>query len=109
MKIGNHVETPPVALPSSGAAPRATSAESASNAATAARTAGTASADAGESTTVKLSSTAATLMSSNADFDAEKVAAMKAAIANGTFRVNAEVIADRLISNARELLERPAH
>ncbi len=37
-------------------------------------------------------------------FDAAKVDSMKAAIANGTFKVNAEAIADKLISNARELL-----
>ena len=41
---------------------------------------------------------------SNADFDAEKVARISQAIADGTFKINAEVIADKLIANAQELL-----
>ena len=58
------------------------------------------------SATVALSSTAATLLSGGAagEFDAEKVARMSEAIASGSFKVNAEAIADKLISNAQELL-----
>lgn len=37
-------------------------------------------------------------------FNAEKVQAMRAAIQNGSFSVNAEAIADKLISNAREMM-----
>lgn len=37
-------------------------------------------------------------------FNAEKVQAMRTAIENGTFSVNAEAIADKLLSNAREML-----
>ena len=37
--------------------------------------------------------------------DAKKVATMKAAIANGTFKPNPEAIADKLLSNAQELLD----
>ena len=37
-------------------------------------------------------------------FNAEKVQAMRAAIENGSFTVNAEAIADKLLSNAREML-----
>lgn len=37
-------------------------------------------------------------------FNAEKVQAMREAIQNGSFSVNAEVIADKLLSNAREML-----
>jgi len=37
-------------------------------------------------------------------FNAEKVEAMKAAIADGSFKVNAEVIADKMLSNAAEML-----
>lgn len=36
--------------------------------------------------------------------DERKVAAVRAAIADGTFRVNAEAIADKLLSNAQEFL-----
>ena len=55
---------------------------------------------------VELSSTAATLLSGggSAEFDAAKVARISAAIADGSFKVNAEVIADKLIANAAELL-----
>ncbi|PPE67844.1 flagellar biosynthesis anti-sigma factor FlgM [Caldimonas caldifontis] len=59
-----------------------------------------------ESATVKLSSTAAGLMASTPEFDAEKVAAIRQAIADGTFKPNAEAIADKLIANAQELLQR---
>lgn len=37
-------------------------------------------------------------------FNAEKVQAMRTAIANGSFSVNAEAIADKLLGNAREML-----
>jgi negative regulator of flagellin synthesis FlgM len=58
------------------------------------------------SATVALSSTAATLLSGGAagEFDAEKVARMSEAIASGSFKINAEAIADKLIANAQELL-----
>ena len=37
-------------------------------------------------------------------FDAAKVERVKTAIADGTYKINAEAIADKLIANARELL-----
>jgi len=37
-------------------------------------------------------------------FNAEKVQAMRSAIQNGSFSVNAEAIADRLITSARDML-----
>ena len=37
-------------------------------------------------------------------FNAEKVESMKQAIANGSFQVNAEAIADKMLSNAAEML-----
>lgn len=42
--------------------------------------------------------------SSSDVFNAEKVEAMKQSIANGTFQVNAEAIADKMLSNAAEML-----
>lgn len=38
------------------------------------------------------------------DFDAVRVKAMRAAIENGTFKVNAEAIADKLLAGAQEML-----
>lgn len=37
-------------------------------------------------------------------FNAEKVESFKQAIANGTFQVNAEAIADKMLANAAEML-----
>lgn len=105
MKIGHTVETPAVA--GHGAAPaRPASGEAAAAGASAPVTQG---GTAPESVTVKLSNTAATLLAGTPEFDAEKVDAIRKAIAQGTFRVNPEAIADKLIANARELLDRGAH
>ncbi len=41
-----------------------------------------------------------------ADVDTEKVNAIRAKIENGTYSVNAEAIADKLLSNAQEMLNR---
>lgn len=59
--------------------------------------------------TVTLSSSTSQAISgtggSNSDvFNAEKVQAMKTAIADGSFKVNAEAIADKMLSNAAEML-----
>ena len=58
------------------------------------------------SATVALSSTASTLLStgSASEFDADKVARIAGAIAEGSFKINPEAIADKLIANAQELL-----
>ena len=55
---------------------------------------------------IALSSGAASLIAggSNTEFDAEKVARISQSIDDGTFKINAEVIADKLIANAQELL-----
>ena len=41
-----------------------------------------------------------------ADVDMAKVNAVKQAIADGSYKVNAGVIADKLLSNAQEMLQR---
>lgn len=63
-------------------------------------------AQAADGSTVALSSTAASLLAgaSTPEFDAAKVERMKQAIADGSFTVNADVIADKLIANAQEML-----
>jgi negative regulator of flagellin synthesis FlgM len=40
------------------------------------------------------------------DFDAGRVKAVKAAIDQGTFTVDAEAIADKMLSNAQEIFSR---
>ncbi|MCP5286192.1 MAG: flagellar biosynthesis anti-sigma factor FlgM [Burkholderiaceae bacterium] len=59
------------------------------------------------SATVALSSTAAELSQggvSEASFDQAKVDRIAQAIRDGNYQINAEAIADKLISNAQELL-----
>ena len=56
---------------------------------------------------VTLSSTTQALSgpgNGNDVFNADKVEAMKQAIASGTFQVNAEAIADKMLANAAEML-----
>jgi negative regulator of flagellin synthesis FlgM len=56
---------------------------------------------------VTLSSAASTLLGgTDPAFDAKKVASVKQAIDDGSYKVDPEVIADKLISNAKELLTR---
>jgi negative regulator of flagellin synthesis FlgM len=59
-----------------------------------------------ESAKVELSAAALAVTEGNADFDAEKVQRIAQAIRDGKYEVNADVIADKLIANARELLDR---
>ena len=55
--------------------------------------------------TVTLSSQSQPVSGTSGDVvDTGKVEAMKSAIANGSFTINAEAIADKLIANAREML-----
>ncbi len=106
MKIGqptdnpvqNHTGTPP---PSAKPAPTA-SATAAASAAPNARSAGVA---------VTVSTLARGLEKtgrgeSSADIDTQKVAAVRSAIQQGTYVVNPEAIADKLLSNAQEMLNR---
>jgi len=99
MKIGNSVEATAVPAPSGKAAP--------SDAAQASGSVDKAAA----STQVALSSTAAglhaaTVQAATADFDSGKVDRISQSIADGSYTVNPEAIADKLIANAQELLSR---
>jgi negative regulator of flagellin synthesis FlgM len=103
MKIGNSVESAAVPAPTGRTAP-----------ADADKSTKPVSGPAAASTQVELSSTAATLRAgaantttqASADFDTEKVNRISQAIADGSFTVNPEAIADKLISNAQELLSK---
>jgi negative regulator of flagellin synthesis FlgM len=44
-----------------------------------------------------------------AEFDGQKVERIAQAIRDGSFTIDAEAIADKLIANAQELLSRPGH
>jgi negative regulator of flagellin synthesis FlgM len=98
MKIGNPAEKPALAV-----VPHPTPA---ANGGAPAASAIPAKADA--SASIQLSSAASTLLTSGAtaEFDTEKVARLAKAIAAGTFQINPEAIADKLISNAQELLSK---
>ena len=99
MKIGNPADKPPVAAPVG----RDSATAQPSKAGTPGVAAG---AEAAASARIELSSTAASLLSggTSSEFDADKVARLSQAIANGTFKVDADAIADKLIANAQELL-----
>lgn len=98
MKIGNP------AADAAAAVGAVRTQETASRPAADARRQGTPAADAA-GVQVQLSPAASDLLApADADFDADKVARISQAIDNGTYRVNAEVIADKLIANAQELL-----
>jgi negative regulator of flagellin synthesis FlgM len=107
MKIGQPSELPAlVTQAKSAASPKS---EVASNA-TAAASAGSAQSTRAAGVAVTVSSQARALEKSSqsevADVDSEKVATVRAAIQGGTFMVNPEAIADKLLSNAQEMLNR---
>jgi negative regulator of flagellin synthesis FlgM len=104
MKVGHHADKQsPITTVASSPSP---SQDAAKTQQAAAATAIPATAD--PSAKIELSSAASTLLDkqSSADFDAEKVARVSQAIDAGTFKINPEVIADKLISNAKELLSK---
>jgi negative regulator of flagellin synthesis FlgM len=47
--------------------------------------------------------------SADADIDTNKVESVRSAISNGTYKVNAEAIADKLLSNAKEVFKHQQH
>jgi len=100
MKIGHPAEKPAPTAPSVGNAPAAANGQAAPVAANAIPV------TADESAKIELSSTASTLLTggTTAEFDAEKVARISKAIDEGTFTINPEAIADKLIANAQEVL-----
>ena len=109
MKIGHPAENPTSLPVSNGAAASTESAKAAKASAAPAASAVSANAipaTADASAKIQLSNTATSLMSNTggAFFDAEKVARISSAIDSGTFKINPGAIADKLISNAKEVL-----
>ena len=105
MKIGNSPEAKsalPVATERSGAAEAGRAQGGKASSAAAGKTPEA-------SARLELSSAASKLMSENSEegtFDTEKVQRIAQAISEGKFRINADAIADKLISNAQEMLSR---
>lgn len=103
MKIGQKPELP-------GGLPQAALAKQAKSPATAAEGATKDALKASAAGVPVTVSTAARALDQTArttgDFDAGKVKAVRAAIDKGTFSVNAEAIADKMLSNAQEILSR---
>lgn len=95
MKIG-HLDLPSARVTASGDR-------------TVARSSSSGAASAGSSTQVALSSAASSLLGGeDASFDAAKVERIAQAIRDGSFRINAGAIADKLLDNAQEILARPS-
>lgn len=100
MKIGQPSENPISTSTSSAKGGKSTTASAGVASAQGATPAGVA---------VTVSKMARTLESSQsgdtADVDMAKVNAVRESIQNGTFKVNAEAIADKLLSNAQDMLK----
>jgi negative regulator of flagellin synthesis FlgM len=102
MKIGNN---PDIASALSQAAATKQQAKAAAPAPAAEAAAqGAARAAAGVPVTLSANVRSADVGRGSAEFDAGKVKAVKTAIENGTFTVDAEAVADKLLANAYESL-----
>lgn len=105
MKIGKPPEM--AAVPTAPAAPQAAAAQAGGRAAAPASDRSRAS-EPGASVTVSVRASAlvqANVMAGS-DIDMNRVEAVRLAIQQGTFKMNPEVIADKLLANAKEMLGR---
>lgn len=107
MKIGQPPDNSLHVQPgNAGASQRAGQAASANTAATANATQGTRSAGVAVTVSTLTRGLETAARSSGADIDTQKVASVRAAIQDGTYVVNPEAIADKLLANAQEMLNR---
>jgi negative regulator of flagellin synthesis FlgM len=107
MKIGQPIDIPASLSPTvSGAAQKAAQNASASNAASSKAGEGTRAAGVAVTVSTLARAMEKPTAGQTADVDMQKVATVKAAIQNGSYVVNAEAIADQLLSNAQEMLHR---
>ena len=108
MKIGNPTGPAPTAAPATEQTAGASGVPRPAGEQPTTTTTTTAAVGGNDSSQVKLSSTATTMLAgsnaASADFDAEKVQRITQAIADGSFRIDAGAIADKLIANAEEVL-----
>ena len=106
MKIGHPAEKPTPLPVSNGAAANTEGAKGTASPAASAASATAIPSTADASAKIQISNTATNLLSSSggAYFDADKVARISSAIESGTFKISPEAIADKLISNAKEVL-----
>ena len=105
MKIGNPADKPPPVVSNGNAGHAGETAKTTAHAPVAHAAKPEASAK------IELSSATSTLLASGStpEFDAEKVARITQSINDGSYKVHPEIIADKLISNASELLSRARH
>lgn len=108
MKIGQPTDSSIHIQSGSGAAASQKAAQGASASTTAATSAAQSTRSSGVAVTVSTAARGLERAARNdgADIDSQKVAAVRTAIQDGTYVVNAEAIADKLLSNAQEMLNR---
>ncbi|MFZ2218156.1 MAG: flagellar biosynthesis anti-sigma factor FlgM [Rhodoferax sp.] len=108
MKIGQHSDNS-LSVNSTVTNAPAKGGQSASTAAPTAATAQAASAGVAVTVSPMARTLEASKRSEAADVDMAKVKAVRAAIDQGTYKVNPEAIADKLISSAQEILNRTSN
>jgi negative regulator of flagellin synthesis FlgM len=107
MKIGQPSELPAlVTQAKASASPKAESGSGATAAANADAAQSTRSAGVAVTMSTQARAMEKSSRSEGAEVDAQKVATVRAAIQDGTYTVNPEAIADKLLSNAQEMLKR---
>ena len=105
MKIGQSSDNPvPASSTAQPVSPK--SGQSASSTANAAAAKSTQSAGVAVTVSTLARSLGAAKSGETADVDMEKVNAVRSAIRQGTYKVNPEAIADKLLGNAQEMLDR---
>ena len=105
MKITSHTEIPSAPTPANAAT--TANAQKASQGAADTENATATSAGVSVSVSTLSRSLERPEPSTASEIDTAKVNAMKTAIQNGTYKVNPEAIADKLLSNAQEMLNPP--
>ncbi|MEK9803984.1 MAG: flagellar biosynthesis anti-sigma factor FlgM [Curvibacter sp.] len=106
MKVGQPADMPKVTSPAQQAGAGAAAPAKKEAAATATSTASSAGVAVTVSASVR-SLEQANRGESAADVDMDKVNAVRQAIEDGSYVVNPEAIADKLLANAQEMLDRP--